>query len=477
MGLFPTRFRGVICLLALATSVHGMWIFPDALHLDSSDVLNKNCGESPYTDWHKPEDAREFENPWLAVFRHPEEQVPFCHGTLITEQHVLTTAICTEAFTINETIVVLGDYDQSVNPDCNSAGICASTIERVVKDVIKHPKFIGESYQYDIAIVLLQRPVIYRNNIKPICIPLIPIIPSSVHLPKVYNALWTDSSSRPKQIMMDYISLDQCLNNPEGVHFNASNVLNKNCGESSYPSWEKPPDVRVNEHPWLAIFRHPDEQLPFCHGTLITDRHVLTAATCTEGITLNETIVVLGEYDQSVNTECDSEGNCVSIVERVVKNITTHAQFKDESYQYDVAVVLLQQPVTYRNNIKPVCLPLIPISETRIHNVLWTEDSLRPKQIMMDFSVPSHECSKPQNNLMVDEHLFCAKIQNPDMDRINEGGVGSPLLVQYQERYFQLGILLFGLSDDDYKISHVYLNVTSHIAWIEQTVVLGIKSQ
>uniref|UniRef100_A0A2M4DMC6 Putative clip-domain serine protease n=1 Tax=Anopheles darlingi TaxID=43151 RepID=A0A2M4DMC6_ANODA len=210
MGLFPIRFRGVICLLALATSVHGMWIFPDALHLDSSDVLNKNCGESPYTDWHKPEDAREFENPWLAVFRHPEEQVPFCHGTLITEQHVLTTAICTEAFTINETIVVLGDYDQSVNPDCNSAGICASTIERVVKDVIKHPKFIGESYQYDLAIVLLQRPVIYRNNIKPICIPLIPIIPSSVHLPKVYNALWTDSSSRPKQIMMDYISLDQC---------------------------------------------------------------------------------------------------------------------------------------------------------------------------------------------------------------------------------------------------------------------------
>ncbi|XP_050085090.1 transmembrane protease serine 11D-like [Anopheles aquasalis] len=477
MGHFPTQFHGVICLLALAASVHGMWIFPDALHLDASDVLNKNCGESPYTDWEKPEDAREFENPWLAVFRHPEDQLPFCHGTLITEQHVLTTAICTESFTINDTIVVLGEYDQSVNPDCNSAGNCASTIERVVKGVIKHPKFVNDSYQYDIAIVLLQRPVIYRKNIKPICLPLIPIVASSVHLPKVYNAMWTESSSRPKQIMMKYISLDQCLLNPEGVHLNSSDVLNKNCGESPYTEWVELTDVKINEHPWLAVFRHPEEQLPFCHGTLITDRHILTTASCTEGITLNETIVVLGEYDQSTNPDCDSKGNCTSIVQRLVKRVTTHAQFNDETHEHDIAIVLLQQPVIYSNNIKPICLPLIPMSETRIHNVLWTEDSSRPKQILMDFIPTSHECSMPPNNFMMNEQFMCAKIQNPGKDRIVEGGFGSPLLVQDHGRYFQLGILLFGLSDDDYETPHVYLNVTSHTAWIDQAVLPDIMPQ
>uniref|UniRef100_A0A2M4BUP5 Putative clip-domain serine protease n=2 Tax=Anopheles marajoara TaxID=58244 RepID=A0A2M4BUP5_9DIPT len=288
MGHFLTQFCGVICLLALATSVHGMWIFPDALHLDSTDVLNKNCGESPYTDWEKPEDAREYENPWLTVFRHPEEQVPFCHGTLITEQHVLTTAICAESCTINDTIVVLGDYDQSVNPDCNSAGNCALTIERVVKDVIKHPKFVNDSYQYDIAIVLLQRPVIYRKNIKPICLPLIPIIPSSVHLPKVYNAMWTESSSRPKQIMMSYMSLDRCRD-------------------------------------------------------------------------------------------------------------------------------------------------LV------------------------------------QNQLELHEEQMCASYARPSLTKLN-GGAGSPLLAEYHDRSFQLGILSIGMPDGDYRMPYVYLNITAHISWLHDTV-------
>ncbi|XP_035795754.1 phenoloxidase-activating factor 3-like isoform X2 [Anopheles albimanus] len=272
-------------------------------------------------------------------------------------------------------------------------------------------------------------------------------------------------------------SLCCAMLNPEGVHYNSSNVLNTNCGESPYPHWEKPIDVRVNEHPWLAVFRHPDEHLPFCHGTLITDRHVLTTATCTEGITFNETIVVLGEYDQSANPECDSDGHCTAIVERLVKNLTTHTQFNDESYEHDIAILLLQQPVVYSNNIQPLCLPLIPMSDTRIHNVLWIGDSSRPKQILMTFIVDLHECNKPPNNFTAGEQFMCAKFQHPGKNHISEGGLGSPLLVQYQERYFQLGILLFPLPDEDDKIPYVYLNVTSHTAWIEQTVLPDMQSQ
>lgn len=72
------------------------------MHFELSQVLNKNCGTTPYSDRLKPEDGRIFENPWLVLLRHPEEQESFCQGTLISESHVLTTAICTEAIVPNE---------------------------------------------------------------------------------------------------------------------------------------------------------------------------------------------------------------------------------------------------------------------------------------------------------------------------------------------------------------------------------------
>lgn len=69
--------------------------FPDVAQLELSDVLNKNCGNTPYgEDRDRPLEGRLQESPWLVLFYFPEEQVNFCHGTLITTKHVLTTAVC-----------------------------------------------------------------------------------------------------------------------------------------------------------------------------------------------------------------------------------------------------------------------------------------------------------------------------------------------------------------------------------------------
>lgn len=76
--------------------------FPDVAMLELSDVLNKNCGCIDYDDRHRPAEGRLQESPWLVLFYYPDEPVHFCHGTLITAKHVLTTAVCASNIVENE---------------------------------------------------------------------------------------------------------------------------------------------------------------------------------------------------------------------------------------------------------------------------------------------------------------------------------------------------------------------------------------
>ncbi|XP_041764610.1 serine protease grass-like [Anopheles merus] len=206
----------IFCFIVL---VRGNWFFPDKVHFELSQVLNKNCGTSPYSDRLKPEDGRIFENPWLVLLRHPEEQESFCQGTLISESHVLTTAICTEAIVPNETIITLGEYKRTTDPDCFEANLCnvPPIIELLAQKKIVHPDFQNDTYENDIAVVIMNERITYTNSIQPICLPLTPIIPSLVHVPTVYNTLWTVEHKVPKQIHMKYIAQNECQQRMRGL--------------------------------------------------------------------------------------------------------------------------------------------------------------------------------------------------------------------------------------------------------------------
>ncbi|ETN66141.1 hypothetical protein AND_002078 [Anopheles darlingi] len=269
---------------------------------------------------------------------------------------------------------------------------------------------------------------------------------------------------------------------PDDLHSSLSKSINKKCGETPYDYYKRPASGRIYENPWLVLLRHPGDWLHFCHGTLITDRFVLTTASCGSDIVTTEnsstadppTEIVLGEHDLSTDPDCVSEQNCSLAVQiRTTDSVILHPNFTSTSYENDIALLVLNASVEFSNSIRPICLPLYPIVTDcddhllNLYNVIWATGS-RPTQIWMRL-VPREVCRERLRNwTSVRNGQICARIHNSlpvDM----KGSAGSALQIDYHGRIYQIGVLSVGFSDTSYDNPYIFIDIPKHITWINDS--------
>ena len=106
-------------------------------------------------------------------------------------------------------------------------------------------------------------------------------------------------------------------------------------------------ETEVNEYPWQVGLVQTGGRTPWCGGSLISDRHVLTAAHCTEFRTASDIQVLLGEHDTT-----DSVADI-----RSISAINDHPSYDSGSLEYDYSILTLSDPVTFSRTMAPVCLP------------------------------------------------------------------------------------------------------------------------
>ncbi|XP_017518363.3 coagulation factor X [Manis javanica] len=134
-----------------------------ALHLLDP---NRTAGESPEDDGSSlvrivgGRDCKDGECPWQALLVN-EENEGFCGGTILNEYYVLTAAHC--LYQAKRFKVRVGDR----NTETEEGNEAAHEVEMIVK----HNRFVRETYDFDIAVVRLKTPIVFRMNVAPACLP------------------------------------------------------------------------------------------------------------------------------------------------------------------------------------------------------------------------------------------------------------------------------------------------------------------
>ncbi|XP_026313491.1 serine protease gd-like [Hyposmocoma kahamanoa] len=109
------------------------------------------------------------------------------------------------------------------------------------------------------------------------------------------------------------------------------------------------------EWPWLvAIYRRRELSLSFiCGGTLISERHIVTAAHCmrvrSTKISKRDLVIKVGVH----NLEDWSDDITVT---RSVTDAYIHESYDAKSLANDILLLKLDRTVKYNNNIRPICL-------------------------------------------------------------------------------------------------------------------------
>lgn len=182
----------------------------------------------------------------------------------------------------------------------------------------------------------------------------------------------------------------------------------------------------------------------------------------------------LGEYD--ISHEDEPFGH----VERRVQIIAPHPKFDPRTFEYDLALLRFYEPVPFRKNISPVCIPegnksYVGRTATVTGWGRLYEDGPLPNALQ-HVSVPvitNDECEKMYRRAGYAEDIpnifICAGMQGGGRDSC-EGDSGGPLVIEENGRWNLIGIISWGIGCALPNQPGVYTRITEFSSWIYQII-------
>jgi len=253
------------------------------------------------------------------------------------------------------------------------------------------------------------------------------------------------------------------------------------CGVSRHRQFSKRiiggEKAKFSELPWQAHIRISSYQ---CGGVLLNHWYIATAAHCVHRAKLSKISVILGEYDTK-----DGEREPLESETYKVESIIIHPDFRymlTQPDRFDVALLHLERPVFYQDNIIPICLPPPDIALTGKIGLVagWgkTDNSFGKTgtNILHKVLVPiikNDECIRwhEDKNILVQLHdeMFCAGHKRGKMDACL-GDSGGPLIIHYNGRWTLIGVTSAGFGCAVDKQPGIYHKIGKTVGWIRNQI-------
>ncbi|XP_050334512.1 LOW QUALITY PROTEIN: serine protease filzig-like [Bactrocera neohumeralis] len=245
-------------------------------------------------------------------------------------------------------------------------------------------------------------------------------------------------------------------------------------------------EAHLLEFPWLALLRYESgSRTPnfSCGGSLITERWVLTAASCIRKTLIG---VRLGEYKISTKSNKDCVRNSCSVYKDYKIAISVkHADYKPETGVKDIALIKLKARVDMTKNIKTICLPTkvehfnVPYDNTPLTISGWGLNKTGATEVMKKHAInrsKSRVCQQALPEQRVHQSKLCLTTRHEEPSTCS-GDNGGPIiwLVNDNTQFFtQIGVVPFGMDKcgaADGIISAYYVeSVADSMEWITKVI-------
>ncbi|XP_054686376.1 coagulation factor X-like [Grus americana] len=233
---------------------------------------------------------------------------------------------------------------------------------------------------------------------------------------------------------------------------------------SSHPEVTREADHLPSASPWHAVLVNKYNEW-FCGGTILNEYFILSAAHCIKQY--KDIQVLVGMVDK----EKEEPSRAMHRVEKIIP----HAEFDNKTYDSDIALLKLEEPITFSEDVIPACLP----EKDFANNILMSQTfgivsgfgrtferaQLVKRMKVLQIPYVNRRTCKLALYSPVTENMFCAGYDKDGRDAC-QGDGGGPHVTQYNGTYFVTGVISWGEGCGRQGKYGVYTKLSKFLPWV-----------